>query len=252
VEIDTGPVVGEGEDLEITITARDPGLEDLVTLTVDLQGQEQIIELMPNESRRFTLPTQDNGLISVTVNARDEDGAAAEEVSALALIQNRPPFLPPFSPAPAEEGRAYQQVIPADDPAGLNDTLFFSLIDPPVGVEIDERSGLLLWTPDYDDYLNSPISFQLVIEDEDGGRLERDLSIVVLPQDEDSDGIPDSYERLTCDNFSPCLDPSDPDDASSDLDRDGRGALDEWRAGSDPFTYEGPAVPRPLSPFVGE
>jgi len=252
VEIDTGPVVGEGEDLEITITARDPGLEDLVTLTVDLQGQEQIIELMPNESRRFTLPTQDNGLISVTVNARDEDGAAAEEVSALALIQNRPPFLPPFSPAPAEEGRAYQQVIPADDPAGLNDTLFFSLIDPPIGVEIDERSGLLLWTPDYDDYLNSPISFQLVIEDEDGGRLERDLSIAVLPQDEDSDGIPDSYERLTCDNFSPCLNPSDADDASSDLDRDGRSALDEWRAGSDPFTYEGPAVPRPLSPLAGE
>ena len=251
-EIDTGAVVGEGEDLEITITARDPGLEDLVILTVNLQGQEQQIELMPNESRRFTLPTQDNGLISVVVNARDEDGGVATEASALALIQNRPPFLPPFTPAPAREGEPYQQVIPADDPAGLNDSLFFSLINPPIGVEIEERSGLLLWSPTYDDYLNSPIIFQLVIEDEDGGRLERDLSIEVLPRDEDADGIPDTYERATCERFSPCLDPTNPEDATLDTDRDGRGALEEWRAGSDPFTYEGPEVPRPLSPVSDE
>ena len=252
IEIDTGEAVGEGEDLEITITARDPGPQDLVTLVVDLQGQEQVIELMPGASRRFTLPTQDNGLISVIVNAQDEDGADAEEASALALVQNRPPFLPAFSPQPAVEGSPYQQVIPADDPAGINDTLFFSLIDPPLGVEIDERSGLLLWTATYQDYLNSPVTFQLVIEDEDGGRLERDIAIDVLPRDVDQDGLPDTYELQTCERFSPCLDPTNPDDADLDSDQDGRGALEEWAEGSDPFTYEGPEVPRLLSPVEGE
>lgn len=252
IEIDTGDIVGEGEDLVITVTARDPGLEDLVILTVNIQEQIQQIELMPDESRRFVLPTLDNGLISIIVNARDEDGAVAAEVTAMALVQNRPPFISSFSPLPAREGSRYQQVIPANDPAGLNDHLSFSLINPPLDAEIDELTGLLSWTPSYEDYLHSPILFQLVIEDEDGGRLEHELSIDVLAKDEDEDGIPDTYELQTCENFSPCLDPTNPEDASSDHDLDGRDAFDEWQIGSNPFVYEGPQVPRALHPIADE
>ena len=252
VEIDTGAAVGEGDPLLVTITARDPGAADVVTLTVTLQDTEEVLDLAPGASRRFSIPTQDNGLVRVTASAVDSDGARAPEVTALALVQNRPPFVPTFSPRAAVEGSRYSQVIPADDPAGLNDTLTFSLIDPPQGVEIEGASGHLLWAPTYADYLNSPVTFQVVVEDEDGGRLEYDLAVPVLPRDEDQDGIPDTYELMTCERFSPCLNPSDASDATLDSDADGRGALEEWRDGTNPFTYEGPAVPTLAWPTAGE
>jgi PKD repeat protein len=252
VEIDTGAAVGEGDPLSVTITARDPGAADVVTLTVTLQDTEEIIDLAPGASRRFSIPTQDNGLVRVTASAVDSDGARGGEVTALALVQNRAPFVPTFTPRAAVEGSRYSQVIPADDPAGLNDTLTFSLIDPPQGVEIEAASGLLLWAPTYADYLSGTVTFQVVIEDEDGGRLEYDLAVPVLPRDEDQDGIPDTYEQMTCERFSPCLNPAEPADATLDADADGRGALEEWRDGSDPFTYEGPAVPTLAWPTAGE
>ena len=252
VELNTGVNVGEGEDLNIEVTARDPGEDDDVTVTVAFQDQVEVVTLSPNQTTRFTLPTQDDGFIDITASAIDDSGAASVEYSVRAFIENRPPFIPAFSPSPAYEGEPYSQVIPADDPAGLNDALFFSLIEPPANVEIERFSGLLLWSPSYEDYLNSPISFELLIEDEDGGRLERTVTIEVLPRDDDGDGIPDTYEQLTCERFSPCLDPNNPDDAQEDSDGDGRSNLEEWEMGSEPFIFEGPEVPVLLSPGEGE
>ena len=252
VELNTGVNVGEGEELNIEVTARDPGVADTVTVTVQFQGQTEIVELSPDQSTRFSITTQDDGFIDITASAVDDAGAASIEYSARAFIENRPPFIPPFSPTPALEGQQYSQVIPADDPAGLNDALFFSLIEPPANVEIEPFSGLLLWSPSYEDYLNSPISFELLIEDEDGGRLERTVTIEVRPRDEDQDGIPDTYEELTCERFSPCLSPNDPDDAQQDSDGDGRANLDEWSEGSEPFIFEGPETPTQLSPVQDE
>jgi hypothetical protein len=252
VELNTGINVGEGDDLNIEVTARDPGSSDLVTVTVQFQGQTEVVSLSPNQSTRFTLTTQDDGFIDITASAVDDSGAASIEYSVRAFIENRPPFIPPFSPTPALEGQQYSQVIPADDPAGLNDALFFSLIEPPANVEIEPFSGLLLWSPSYEDYLNSPISFELLIEDEDGGRLERTVTIEVRPRDEDEDGIPDTYEELTCERFSPCLSPNNPDDAQQDSDGDGRTNLEEWSTDSEPFIFEGPETPTQLSPGDGE
>lgn len=248
VELNTGVNVGEGEDLNIEVTARDPGAADQVTVTVQFQGQTEVVTLSPNQMTRFTLPTQDDGFIDITASAIDDSGAESIEYSVRAFIENRPPFIPAFSPSPAIEGEPYSQVIPADDPAGLNDALFFSLIEPPANVEIERFSGLLLWSPSYEDYLNSPISFELLIEDEDGGRLERTVTIDVYPRDDDEDGIPDTYERQSCERFSPCLDPNNPEDAQADSDQDGRSNLEEWETGSEPFIFEGPEVPTLLSP----
>ena len=246
VELNTGANVGEGDDLTILVTARDPGEFDEVTVTVNFQDQTEVVTLSPNQTTRFTLPTQDDGFIDITASAIDDAGAESSEYSARAFIENRPPFIPPFSPVAAREGERYTQVIPADDPAGLNDLIFYSLIEPPSNVEIEPFSGLLLWTPSYDDYLNSPISFELLIEDEDGGRLEREISIMVLARDEVEDGIPDTYEAETCERFSPCLSGDDPNDAEVDHDGDGRSSFEEWESGTDPFVFEGPEVPRPF------
>lgn len=252
VELNTGANVGEGDDLIILVTPRDPGAFDEVTVTVTFQEQTEVVTLSPNQVTRFTLPTQDNGFIDISAQAVDDAGAESIVYTARAFIDNRPPFLPPFTPSPAREGERYSQVIPADDPAGLNDSIFYSLIEPPPNVEIEPFSGLLIWTPTYEDYLNSPISFELLIEDEDGGRLERAVSIEVLPRDQDQDGIPDSYEAETCERFSPCLSGNRADDAQADPDEDGRTSLEEWESGTDPFVFEGPDTPRLLSPGEAE
>ena len=252
IALNTGVNVGEGEDLEIEVSARDPGGEDVITVTVEFQDQVEIVDLNDGESRRFHLPTQDNGFIQITANAVDDFGGESEEVSIQAIIENRPPFIIPFNPPTAQEGVPYARVIPADDPAGLNDALFFGLIEPPPNVRIEEVTGQLLWSPTYEDFLNSPITFTVLVEDDDGGRLEQDITIPVRPLDEDEDGIPDTYELSTCERVSVCLDPTNPNDADADPDGDGRGALQEWREGSDPYFFEGPTVPEPISPISGD
>jgi PKD repeat protein len=252
IELNTGVNVGEGDDLTIFVTPRDPGEYDEITVTVTFQNQTEVVTLSPNQVTRFTLPTQDNGFIDINAQAVDDFGAESILYTARAFIENRPPFIPPFSPSPAHEGERYSQVIPADDPAGLNDSIFYSLIEPPANVEIEPFSGLLLWTPTYDDYVNSPITFELLIEDEDGGRLERSISIEVIAKDIDNDGIPDSYEAQTCERYSPCLSATNTEDAGEDPDQDGRSSLEEWELGTDPFNFEGPSVPRQLSPGAEE
>ncbi len=251
VELNTGMNVGEGEDLTVFVTPRDPGEFDDITVTVTLQGQVETVTLSPNQVTRFTIPTQDNGFIDITAQAVDDAGAQSIVYTARAFIENRPPFIPAFSPIPAREGEQYAQVIPADDPAGLNDLIFYSLIEPPANISIDS-SGLLIWTPTYEDYLNSPMTFELLIEDEDGGRLERSISIEVLAKDLDNDGIPDSYESETCERLSPCLSPADPSDADADPDLDGVSSYDEWAQGTDPFNFDGPYIPLQLSPGEAE
>ena len=66
-----------------------------------------------------------------------------------------------------------------------------------------------------------------------------------VDEDSDDDGLPDAYEEEVG------LDPEDGTDASSDEDGDGRTALEEFEAGTDPTVYEGPGVPSPYLPADG-
>ena len=66
-----------------------------------------------------------------------------------------------------------------------------------------------------------------------------------VDEDSDDDGLPDAYEEEIG------LDPEDATDGSSDEDGDGRTALEEFEAGSDPTVYEGPGAPSPYLPEDG-
>ena len=66
-----------------------------------------------------------------------------------------------------------------------------------------------------------------------------------VDEDSDDDGLPDAFEEDIG------LDPEDATDASSDEDGDGRTALEEFEAGSDPTVYEGPGTPSPYLPEDG-
>ena len=247
--------VDEGQEVVLTAEVVDPG-DDPVTLQWDLDGDGIPDDGVTDENvngiveRRF--PALDDGRFDVTIWATDDEGARSTAAQAL-VIRNLPPRFPEqYTPPSAREGQPYNRSIPASDPAGVADLIRYSIIDPPPGVEIEANTGLLLWTPSYEDFLNSPVVLRIRIDDGDGGSLQRAIPFEVEPIDEDGDGLPDTYERTACSADGVCLDPTNPDDAEQDLDMDGRTNLREWEDQTDPHEFEGPEFANLLFPEDGE
>ena len=246
-------LANEGEAIRFEVDAFDSS--SAVTLAWDFEddGVVDLYESEPlgaREVERFhTLP--DNGHYSVKVIAIDDSGAEASAVTTV-VVSNLPPSLfDGFMPLPATEGQVYNRVIPVSDPAGAYDPLRFSLIGAPSHIQIDERFGLLNWTPTYDDVLSAPIFLRLRVVDDDNASFETTLSFTVIPQDDDNDGIPDSFESATCSTMGVCLDPANPDDAQADFDGDGLSNFQEWAQGSGVHDFDGPTPPRLLAPADG-
>lgn len=253
VRLTTNSPVDEGGELRLTAEVSDPG-DDVITLAWDINGDEIPDiegEAEAEEVEQLVIP-RDDARFDVTLIATDEDGGRSE-VSAAVVVRNVAPSFPQFQLPPAQEGVPYPGTVPANDPAGPNDPLVYSLVNPPAQIEIDRNTGQLLWIPSYDDYLNQPLTITVRVTDGDGGSAETDIELAVLARDEDGDQIPDSYEVLTCDPDDPavCLDPTDPADAREDPDGDGRDNLTEWREETDPFFYEGPETPLLQAPQDG-
>lgn len=246
--------VDEGSELVLTAEVADPG-DDTITLRWDLDGDGEIDaeEVALEDIIERAAVTLDDATYEVTVIAIDEDGGETTETIEVVVENVAPSFPENFTPPPALEGLAYAGTVPATDPAGAADPLIFALLDPPPGVDIEAETGRILWTPDYDDFLDSPTELTVRVDDQDGGQAIIELSIDVLPRDEDGDGLPDTYEERTCDQSVPvvCLDPANPGDAREDPDGDGRDTLTEWMEQTDPFYFEGPETPNPQAPVDG-
>ncbi|MCA9541044.1 MAG: hypothetical protein KC620_19220, partial [Myxococcales bacterium] len=252
VRLTTNSPVDEGDELILTAEVSDPG-DDTITVRFDVDGDRVADTELVAEAERVEqrLIAQDNNRFNVTVWAADEDGGESEQTVAV-IVRNVPPSFPDeFIMRPAVEGEVYLGTVPAIDPAGPNDRLRFTLRDPPGHINIDEFSGQILWTPTYNDYLDSPVQLTVQVDDGDGGRAETDIFIEVIARDLDNDQLPDSYEELTCNDEGVCLDPTNPNDAREDPDHDGRDNLTEWMEDTDPFTYEGPGAPVLMQPPDG-
>ena len=241
VELSNDGPVNEGSEVHLTAQVFDPSPNDVVTLSWDLDG-DGVVDVVGEPDLNRTLIAPDNGQYIVTLIATDDDGAESRAQTEI-TIHNLPPVFSQIAALPpAREGSVWSWVMPATDPAGVNDTLTFELLNPPAGVEIDSFSGFITWTPTWDQYLAQPIHLGIGVHDEDGGRSETELIVNVEPMDDDLDGLPDSWERQFCDDQTPCLDPD------ADPDADGRTNLDEYNSGSDPSHYDGPPPPENVSP----
>jgi hypothetical protein len=246
--------VEEGTTVSVRAEVSDPG-GDPIYLSWDLDGDgvaefEDETPVIGDVSERI-FEVLDDGRFNLSVWARDDEGDENRASASLIVTNVAPTLFEGYSPLPAQEGAQYASVIPVFDPAGANDPLAYQLLAGPDSIDLDPSTGLLLWTPSYEEYLQSPTSLTIRVSDGDTGVLETNLQITVEPLDEDSDGLPDTYEARTCDGQGACLDPTNPDDALSDLDEDGLSNLEEWQGDTDPFQYDGPASPTLLAPLNG-
>ncbi len=249
VMVEANSPVPEGSELVLLATATDPG-DDTITLVWDVNGEIYERQLLGDNNRELRVVVEDDAVFNASVIARDEDGGESAPAVVQVVVTNvQPSFLPIDVLPAAREGTPYNYVAPVEDPGGRSDPLRFSLINPPAGVEIEAATGRLLWTPSYDQYLSSPITVRIRVDDGDGGTDETALAVEVLPLDADDDGIPDTYERNTCPPGSDrCLDPANGDDAAEDFDGDGLSNREEFEGGTSPYTYEGPPAPELVAP----
>ncbi len=200
-----GPFDGvEGSPVELSIAQiSDPGLDDTHEYRWDFNNDgvfDTAWVAALNAQATFT----DNGLFTVTVEARDDDGGVDRDTTTV-TIANLPPEITHDPPQEADVDRAWILDFDVTDP-GADDTHAWSILDGPDGAEIDQE-GQVTWTPES----NEPREVTLRVEviDDDGARAEATVVIIIRP-DGDGDGTPDEEDN--------CPEVPNPDQADSDLD----------------------------------
>jgi PKD repeat protein len=234
----TGPAVGdEGSDLTFEAVATDPGVADLPDLVFSWDFGDTATGAHTPVDHAWG----DEGTYTITATVVDGDGGTASETVTID-ISNVAPEITSAAPTFAEEGDLWSYQAVATDPG--DDVLTWSLsASAPVGMTLDPATGLLDWTPSYDQSLGGPYSATLTVDDGDGGVDVQVFTVTVGFADADNDGMADEWET---DNG---LDPTDPTDAGSDNDLDNVPALQEFEDGTDPGVFDGPTAPVLVSPI---
>jgi len=128
------------------------------------------------------------------------------------------------------------------DPAGSLDPPTWTLLSGPAGAGIN--GSLVIWTPDYAQAEAGALSFQVQVDDGDGGTDTFSWTVDPDWTDADSDGLPDTWEAANG------LDPTS-DDAALDPDGDGLDNLAEYTGGTDPQGSNAPGAPVLTAPLQG-
>jgi len=229
----------EGDLLSWVPTVIDPGINDVLLYSWDF-GDGTSPESVMTPSHAFA----DDGTYTVTLTVDDQDGGVSSETQVV-TVANVAPQISSSPPMYGQQGVVYSYLPSAVDPGA--DVFVWALApSAPAAMTIDPASGEITWTPSYADSLLGSVAVTLMVDDQDGGSDVQSWSITIDPTDADGDGIADSWET---DNG---LDPNDPADAGGDLDGDGVSNLDEFTAGTDPTSFDGPEAPVLVSPIAGE
>ena len=185
----------------------------------------------------------DDGSFTATLVVTDQYGGTGTGTATVA-VSNVAPTITTAAPTTGVEGTLYSYSPAATDPAGAADPLVWSLPVAPAGASLGLTTELT-WTPTLVDALASPHSFELLVDDGDGGQTTEAWSVTVTFIDDDVDGMADAWETANG------LDPTTSDDATEDPDADGLSNLEEFLGGTDPNTYDGPGGVTLISPIGG-
>ncbi len=97
---------------------------------------------------RWTPTLAQLGTVSVAVDVADIHGNSASQtfdILVAQVVRNKEPIIASRAVFKARIGAEYRYDVEALDPEG--DTLAFSLVESPTGMQIDSQTGLITWTP---------------------------------------------------------------------------------------------------------
>jgi RHS repeat-associated protein len=120
----------------------------------------------------------DVGSHQVVVQVEDGQGGVAEQVYTLTVrdtVANRPPVITTLPGVDAAVGEDYTYDVDAIDADG--DSLTYSILSGPTGLEIDAQTGLISWTPTADQVGEFEVTVE--VNDAQGGTANQTYSIVV-------------------------------------------------------------------------
>ena len=139
-------------------------------------------------------------------------GADMEDIGTTTIeVTNVAPVFVSEPPLTASVGVQYTYTLLVEDPGILFDEPTYQLVAAPEGVTVDVR-GLLTWTPPIE-LLDMEASFDIAVDDGDGGTATQSWTVAITAPDEDGDGIPDEFDN--------CVLIANPDQI--DFDADGQG-----------------------------
>ncbi|MFO0847151.1 MAG: putative Ig domain-containing protein [Gemmataceae bacterium] len=127
----------------------------------------------------WTPAAGDLGTQAVTLRVADGRGGTAEQRYAVTVAAARPNRPPVFTTSPVVEsavGKAYRYDTDAADPDG--DDLTFSAVGPlPAGLKVDDKTGLVTWTPGVSQLGEQPVTLR--VSDGRGGEATQSFTVCV-------------------------------------------------------------------------
>jgi hypothetical protein len=151
----SGPAqVDEGTEWSLSLSATDP---DGTSVVLSCAGLPAGAALETLASRvRWTPGYTQAGAFTFTCSASDGSLSAQASFSVTVRHVNLPPSWPNTPPPPLHEGTEGALALGASDPDG--DTLSYSATGLPPGAAYDPASGLLTWTPGFDQAGSWPLT----------------------------------------------------------------------------------------------
>ena len=168
-----------GRSYSYAASATDP---DSDPLTFSLTTAPSAMQVDPASGQVTWSPTTDDlGTHNITLRLDDGRGGYATQTYVINVTTpppNRPPYFTSVPVVDANVNTAYAYQATAVDPDG--DPLTFAVATGPDALQVDAKSGLVSWTPTYQQL--GPQNVSLTVADGQGGTATQSYTILVQQQ----------------------------------------------------------------------
>lgn len=175
-------VEGSGRAEPVTASLRAsaaPGCEPILRYRWDFDGDGRFDEETAEPSARHVYASNPKGQNSQRGRVRVESATGSFDSPFEVPVENAAPLLEAIPGQPVTSLKDMTYPARASDPGGEADTLHFSVYEAPEWVRVDETTGLLTWrAPRSWATGKTPITFQLVVKDDEGAQARVPVTLV--------------------------------------------------------------------------